>query len=85
MCAYDAALEITYVIENFTNGSWQVADKPEDKITKSVKLYDIHKGTADLGWAANKKIVYKLEFSTQEIRWAPSIVGWENADFSVDY
>ncbi len=83
--ANDAALEITYVIENFTGGSWQVADKPEDKITKSVKLHDIHKGTADLGWAANKKIVYKLEFSTQEIRWAPSIVGWENADFTVDY
>lgn len=83
--ANNAALEITYVIENFTGGSWQVADKEEDKITKSVKLYDIHKGTADLGWAANKKIVYKLEFSTQEIRWAPSVVAWENADFSVKY
>ena len=81
----NATLEITYLIENFTNGSWQVADKESDKITKSVKLYDIHKGTADLGWAANKKIIYKLEFSTQEIRWAPSIVGWENADFTVDY
>ena len=83
--ANNAALEITYVIENFASGSWQVANSEEDKITKSVKLYDIHKGTADLGWAANKKIVYKLEFSTQEIRWAPSIVGWENADFTVDY
>lgn len=81
----NAALEITYVIENFANGSWQVADKEEDKITKSVKLYDIHKDHADLGWAANKKIVYSLKFSTQEIRWAPSIVGWENADFSVKY
>jgi hypothetical protein len=81
----NAALEITDVIENFANGSWQVADKEEDKITKSVKLYDIHKEHADLGWAANKKIVYSLKFSTQEIRWAPSIVGWENADFSVKY
>lgn len=78
----EAALEITYTIENYASGAWHGA---EDKITKAVKLSDIHSGTADLGWAMNKKIIYKLAFSTQEIRWAPYVENWENSDFTIDY
>lgn len=78
----EAALEITYTIENFSSDEWLGAD---DKITKAVKLSDIHKETTDLGWAMNKKIIYRLEFSTQEIRWAPYVENWDNSDFTVDY
>lgn len=78
----EAALEITYTIENFSSGEWHGA---EDKITKAVKLSDIHGGTPDLGWAMNKKIIYKLAFSTQEIRWAPYVENWENGDFTIGY
>lgn len=81
----EAALEITYTIENYSSGSWHGAENDEDKITKTVKLSDIHSGTADLGWAMNKKIIYRLEFSTQEIRWAPYVENWENSDFTIDY
>lgn len=81
----EAALEITYTIENFSSGDWHGAATDEDKITKTVKLSDIHSGTADLGWAMNKKIIYRLEFSTQEIRWAPYVENWDNSDFTVDY
>lgn len=80
----EAALEITYTIENYSSG-WHGAENAEDKITKTVKLSDIHSGTADLGWAMNKKIIYRLEFSTQEIRWAPYVENWDNSDFTVDY
>lgn len=78
----EAALEITYTIENYSSTAWHGAG---DKITKAVKLSDIHSGTADLGWAMNKKIIYRLEFSTQEIRWAPYVENWENSDFTIDY
>lgn len=81
----EAALEITYTIENFSSGNWHGAENAEDKITKTVKLSDIHKETPDLGWAMNKKIIYRLEFSTQEIRWAPYVENWENGDFTIDY
>lgn len=81
----EAALEITYTIENYSSGNWHGAGSAEDKITKTVKLSDIHSGTADLGWAMNKKIIYRLEFSTQEIRWAPYVENWDNSDFTVDY
>lgn len=81
----EAALEITYTIENFSSGNWHGAETDEDKITKTVKLSDIHKETPDLGWAMNKKIIYNLEFSTQEIRWAPYVENWESSDFTIDY
>lgn len=81
----EAALEITYTIENFSSNDWHGAETAENKITKTVKLSDIHSGTPDLGWAMNKKIIYRLEFSTQEIRWAPYVENWENSDFTVDY
>ena len=81
----EAALEITYTIENFSSGAWHGAETDEDKITKTVKLSDIHKETTDLGWAMNKKIIYKLAFSTQEIRWAPYVENWEDSDFTIGY
>ena len=78
----DASLEITYTIGTFNGVSW---DLTGDVITKEILLKDIHAGTADLGWGINKKLVYTLDFSTTEIRWAPSVLEWDAEDIKVDY
>ena len=56
-----------------------------EPIEKKILLKDIHAETEDLGWGINKKLVYTLDFSTTEIRWAPSIVEWDAKDVTVDY
>lgn len=76
------ALEIVYTIGTYDGSDWQITGEP---YTKTVLLKDVHSGYSDLGWSANKKITYTLEFSTTEIRWAPSVMDWENSDFTVDY
>lgn len=76
------ALEIVYTIGTYDGTEWKITGEP---YTKTVLLSSIHSGLAESGWAANKKITYTLEFSTTEIRWAPSVQNWENSDFTVDY
>lgn len=93
----ETSLEITYIIETFdeTQNNWVATKRVENgvektDIVKDIKLSAIHASTVDNqtvygGWEANKKIVYTLEFSTEEIRWAPTVVEWEAKDIKIDY
>ena len=93
-----SSLHIKYTVEIYTKESdgnfiWKnTRDKPnvegEDLfIEKTIPLKTIHADPQKdyHGWGIGKKIVYILDFSTEEIRWAPSVADWEDDQIKVDY
>lgn len=93
-----ASLRITYVIEswNTEQNKWVPTTRIENGVTKAdiertLPLSTIHSKVEDDktvtygGWEMGKKIIYTLEFSTEEIRWAPAVVEWSKQDVLVDF
>ena len=91
-----SSLHIEYTVEVYTkesggNFTWKnTRDKPgiDDRfIEKTISLKTIHADPQKNyhGWGIGKKIVYTLDFSTEEIRWAPSVVDWTDENIRVDY
>lgn len=80
----EQALEIVYTIGTYDGTEWKITGEP---YTKSILLSSVHstQKNPDAGWDINKKITYTLDFSTTEIRWAPSVEEWADKDFTVDY
>lgn len=85
----NASLDIQYTVEKYDDSTdtWiNTRDgETEEFISKSMPLRAIHASKDYKGWGIGKKIYYTLDFSTEEIRWAPSVVDWTDENIKVDY
>lgn len=62
----DAAIILNYTIKTYNGTAWV-----DDKVTKTIKLKDIH-----AAFEMNKKITYNFTIGLNQIYWAPSVVDW---------
>ena len=69
----DAVIILNYTIKTYNGTEWV-----NDKVTKSIKLKDIH-----TEFEMNKKITYNFTIGLNQIYWAPSVVNWEEESHDV--
>ncbi len=75
-------ITLKYTIKTYNGTGWV-----DDKVTKTIKLKDIHAAsgaaTGSEAFEMNKKITYNFTIGLNQIYWAPSVVNWEEESHDV--
>ena len=78
----DAVIILNYTIKTYNGTGWV-----DDKVTKTIKLKDIHAAsgaaTGSEAFEMNKKITYNFTIGLNQIYWAPSVVDWESESHDI--
>ena len=75
-------ITLKYTIKTYNGTGWV-----DDKVTKTIKLKDIHAAsgaaTGSEAFEMNKKITYNFTIGLNQIYWAPSVVDWESESHDI--